>query len=189
VLVLERIDGAYCTWRTLASALVHLEWRSCRPLTSTFVVPPAGLEPAAYRLGDRDRSSRAFPEVIRAGSCWRDRPPGGAVSMGSAGLLHLLLHLRADAVQVVLRTAESHREQELQTFVVRRSYPRRRWRAARGVIDPAGRGWWRTEVLPSFWSRQRRSPARTTTAPLSEAHRRCGAQRSGRRTPPPAQGP
>jgi len=56
-------------------------------------VPPAGLEPAAYRLGDRDRSSRSSATVQRAGSRQRDRPPNDPASTSSAGVLHLVLHL------------------------------------------------------------------------------------------------
>ena len=41
----------YCTWVPLASAPVHLGGHAAKLSTSTFAVPPAGLEPAAYRLG------------------------------------------------------------------------------------------------------------------------------------------
>jgi hypothetical protein len=52
-----RCPCVYCTRVPLASAPVHLRGPAVTLPTSTFAVPPAGLEPAAYRLGDRDRAS------------------------------------------------------------------------------------------------------------------------------------
>jgi hypothetical protein len=53
----------YCTSMDWLVASVPCRWPSGCGLNWAFAVPPAGLEPAAYRLGDGDRSARAFGGV------------------------------------------------------------------------------------------------------------------------------